>query len=164
MRKKYLTTIAIAIMICIFCISYYRILIVSQNNDFDKQKEVKQFVSQYYEKLSEQNYEAALSQIYYNTAAYEKDISQIKNQAIDYKISYPPDSQSWVRNVIFDQKEKAYAVEATAQISYKTKNWIASEIVYVKNIDKELKIIKILTDDIYCSLRGSKAVFIGTNK
>ncbi|MGB7604490.1 MAG: hypothetical protein WBL93_03340 [Lutisporaceae bacterium] len=164
MRKKYLTSIALAIMICIFCISYYRISIVSRNYDYYKEKEAIQLVSQYYENLLKENYKDALLLLNYDKLGYKNDLRQIKENTVDYKITYPTDTTRWVRNVYFDRKEKSYIVEATAQINYNTKSWIASEIIYIKNIDKELKIIKILTDDIYCNLRGSKVLFIGTNK
>lgn len=164
MRKKIYIILFLLAIICITFILYNNNQSLTYSNDYDKEKEVKQFISQYYENLLNQKYESALSQIYYAKADYVNDLFQIKNKSKDYKITYPLDRKIWVRNVNYDKKEKTYIVEATAQISYKTKNWIASEIIYVKNIDKELKIIKILTDDIYCNLRGSKVVYIGTNK
>ncbi|KYH35398.1 hypothetical protein CLTEP_05740 [Clostridium tepidiprofundi DSM 19306] len=159
MKKKILTLFT-CFLTFIVGIHYFTL---KQSVKPNVNKKIKNIVSTYYDNISKEKYDSALQLFNYSSSDYINDLKQIKKlkKQYEYKINYPPDNMGWIQNITYDAKKRIYIVEANANIKYINKEWTASELVFVKKLKGKFKIIKILTDDRYCSFRGSKVLYIG---
>ncbi|MDO6355763.1 hypothetical protein Q3V94_11925 [Caloramator sp. CAR-1] len=129
-------------------------------NNSRLEPKVKELVTSYYDNLHNKNYGEALSLFDYDASALNKDIENLRNNQ-DYIVNLPAETNDWVRGVYYNNNEKNYIVESLTEISYMNRKWVATELVFVKQIKGQLKITKIITDDKFCSVRGTKVHLLG---
>lgn len=160
MRKKALISLALILIIIFLAVLYNSYLDNIKSNDSNLKSKAKELVTFYYDNLHNKQYEKALTLFNYDEPTFKKDVENL-GKIKNYDVNLPAETNDWVRGVYYDKKENSYVVEVLAEVNYMNRSYVATEIVFVKEVKGQLKITKIITDDNFCSIRGSKVHLLG---
>jgi hypothetical protein len=128
-------------------------------NSEEKEKVIS-LVSTYYNNMMNKDYKAALALVDLEKSDYEADLAALTSS--NYNIKTELSGGNWIvpvngkyDYVSINEQDKYFSVETIINLTTNNNNYSLNEMVYVKRLNNDFKIIKVDTTDRYSSIKAS---------
>jgi len=164
MRKERLIIWTALVMLFFLGVWAYKVNISSKLTPEEKAKIIT-LVNSYYNNMMNKDYKGALDLVDITESEYDKALSTLNNNK-EYVVRQNFEGNHWIISsketddpVYYDKTSNCFIVEIGAKIIYNGSPYEATEEVYIKRIGKNFKVVKIITDDRFSSIRGAYLIY-----
>jgi hypothetical protein len=156
------------IVLMIFAFGVWKFTVNTKSKiTHEEESKVLTLVNLYYDRVKSKDYKGALEFVQLPQSSHSSTVessSLYKNYAIDK--AQDNDGQWFIKSdgkygdVFYSKEEKRFGCEVIINVTYGDSSIGANEIVYLRRIDNDFKIVKIVTTDRYGYLRGPYIISI----